>query len=926
MDDKAADTGPIVRVDDPASSGSTPTPERRSPTPPDNRRHSQLARGAPVIRRRARSVLEAGPDAEPTHRRMQSAPSWSTDTKGKKRGGAPPPPYDAAPAYSAQLRTGDKKHPALDLLAFPQLTTLVLRYTAGSTYPALRATCKTLRARIDEKMYAHVEVKIAVVPPEPRPAAASGSRLSVILRTLQATGAFLGVSALPFIPEGPAPAARQAAPAALAEDGPPPPTLAVSIVAPALGHEHGLPAGSRIPGLQWDMRNTAVHARTVKRLRAHTRVVDDGGSLSFHLDGLGRDEAAMLRLAFGSARVVRNSAGTSVLSAPTHVLFRALDDGVYLPRHVPERCGRVIVHLTAMPGFDANLSGVLLPGPGVSGQRKVYAVFTGAWGGSRVPLEPPGILRDTVKDALRHEPGAVRYTLVGLADLNPALFGVSWSAHASTDARHEILRNRVVEYALRVGVFSRAGGVTREQVLAMFELATPEQFRKEVGDELPVLDHPSPVIDHLSFPHIFNRILDNAPLAFFHGLRATNWEMYHRANAVLYEHVCVSATGDVPAKISISSPYDKRRIPGLKWDPKDPTAHALTLLRLQAYTRTLDDLGRTFTFSYATTHEICTLLGALGRVQSVRAPSMLFKPRPYLSFAQTVNPPPGQPSQWEYNPNFYDRAALTRTMVGEHLWDGKGSLPLLPATTSFTWKQLYANTPIIHPHGHLPSVTTVVIGVVFSDVRESITNVVIVFHVQPKDASWTDEGPGPSQHLGVLHTIMWQVQSMSSCIRSVTLVGLEEMDPVYYRLDPLTLSTPWGERKEALLAALEAAKPLHETDSSGLATGQPYTQELYGAAGKSVQKEALTTLRLSHQAANSAWPAQRHPFIEPVPGEGRGKRQLPASTLSTRLAGWRLLTFAEWRREVGDEAYALAMVPPWRRWPPRCCRIRPERA
>lgn len=478
----------------------SPSPSLLEPTPPapqaDNRRLS-LVRGQPVIRRRSRSVLESESDSH-HHRRMQSAPvsfdkvKDDSDDKGKRRASSivtQPPPYDALPPYDGPAgRTDDEKEkpaPALDLLAFPQITALVLHYAAGSTYAPLRATCKALHARVNGMMYAHVEVKIALVDPTP-PRPPPLSRFQAIVRTIQATGAFLGVTTLPPVPESSEPAAPEPTPTKAPRE----PYLAVFIVAPRLGNATGLRAGARIPGLRWDMAATSAHAACVKRLRAHTRIVDDGGSLSEHLDGLRRDEAAMLRLAFGSARIVRNSAGVSVLSAPTQVLFRNLNDGVYVHRHVPERASRVVVHIDVLAEQVARLDGavgeVMLPGPRGTGQREVYAVFSQAVLGVSPDVDPPGILRETIKDALQHiSAGAeLRYTLVGLADIDPALLGMWVASRRSVDERHEMIRNRIVEYAQRMAPFARVREVTREQVLALFNLATHEQFRAEVGNEL----------------------------------------------------------------------------------------------------------------------------------------------------------------------------------------------------------------------------------------------------------------------------------------------------------------------------------------------------------------------------------------------------------------------------------------------------------
>lgn len=455
-------------------------------------------------------------------------------------------------------------------------------------------------------------------------------------------------------------------------------------------------------------------------------------------------------------------------------------------------------------------------------------------------------------------------------------------------------------------------------------------------------DTPHAVFDRLAFPHIFDQILHHCPLSFFRNLRMTSWEMFHRANSVLYAHVRVTAVeshdryGRPTPSIFLLSAHDRTRIPGLKWDPNDPRPHALTLLRLQAYTRVVDDRGKAYLLAYADTLEACSLLAALSRVQVVRAPSLDANNGPSDSWAAAINPPSMGSSRLT---KYLQRVAVARRLLNGAEWSGEGTLPLLGIKTSMTLTKLVGvKHPIIHTHGHLPTVTTAIINVVFSDTAIStavvgadpsqlppaLANVVVLVDIPPKGGFWRWAGKKPNQYLGVLHTIIDVVSSAYSRIRTVTLVGIEDVDPEDYGLPKLGLHSPWDQRKATLETALDDAVHASRRNSivppsdgvAGIPAPPPPEAEV--AISQTIQRHALERLRLyGVEQPNAAWPAQFHPRVEPI---GPRYADEPSSGEATPLSSWqspkwRLLTFDEWRREVGDETYALATVAPWHKWP-----------
>lgn len=447
------------------------------------------------------------------------------------------------------------------------------------------------------------------------------------------------------------------------------------------------------------------------------------------------------------------------------------------------------------------------------------------------------------------------------------------------------------------------------------------------------------MLDHERFPHVFDRILDFVPPKFFRTLRRTSWAMYHRANAVLYAHVSIAvASGfglnEFGYTVYLSTPYRSgrgRRLPGLNWDPSKPGLHALTLLRLQAYTRVVDDYSSVETLESAEAEETCSLLAALERVRIVRA-------SPLDGFDDDFNPSWTAtvcPAWYDDDGAFSKRVSVTRTLLGDTTWDVTGPLPLLPASTSIAFKWVQSkDDPIIHTHGHLPTVTTGIFNVGFLRVPKhvwvieqpgaslppSLTDVVVVFSDLPHDHSWRDAGNGPNRFLGVLHTVVSEVSKQTSYARTVTMVGLEDMDPLDYGITVGPNAT-WDERKAEL--EKELCEAVHASAQSSQPSSRPRTApaarppNVRPAIIQAIQTEALRTLGLDWEDPNATWPAQFHPFVQPssVDDDRPPKRRTEAAPLDWRCPAFRLLTHAEWRREVGIWMYTLATTKTWDIWP-----------
>lgn len=431
---------------------------------------------------------------------------------------------------------------------------------------------------------------------------------------------------------------------------------------------------------------------------------------------------------------------------------------------------------------------------------------------------------------------------------------------------------------------------------------------------------PTMTIDHASVPHVFDNILSHAALEVFIALRATSREMCERANAVLYTHVCVSvsrghndAGREVP-NVSFRAPYSGRPLPGLTWEPR---GRERTLALLAKHTRVLDDRGSAINLSSYCHHpEIFEKDGGLALLAAlcpdvVRASLLTRFRSPYAGWYHAIQKATRQrsseaepddddgrdetfPADLDPANHLHRRIAATRPLMQSdtlHTAAPAGVRPLLPAATFITFTSLCADEDQLVPvWGYLPSTTRVVSNVTFEvdptgvAVRygvtisppSSVTEVVVVFANAPTGNSWT----WTSGALGVLHTIVESMGSQAACVRTVTLVGLEDMDPVYYHCDG-SLATPWGKRKADLVSSLRAAV-LDRFDSPQAPT---FTPAMAMATGP------------PHA------PGLINPTLTPDPPE------------PWRPPTWRLLTFAEWRADVGDELYALATVAPWDPWP-----------
>ncbi|WOO85413.1 uncharacterized protein LOC62_07G008912 [Vanrija pseudolonga] len=433
---------------------------------------------------------------------------------------------------------------------------------------------------------------------------------------------------------------------------------------------------------------------------------------------------------------------------------------------------------------------------------------------------------------------------------------------------------------------------------------------------------PTPTtIDHAALPHIFDNILSHAALDVFIALRATSREMCARANSALYHHVCVSvsrghnAAGREVPHVSFRAPYSGRPLPGLTWDAR---GRDRTLALLAKHTRVLDDRGSAINLSgYCHHPEIFEKDGGLALLASlypdvVRASVLDRLQRPYAGWYRAVRKATcrrsgegepandgnddddnGFPDDLDPQNPLHRRIAATRALLnGETARTAllAGHRPLLPAATFITFTSLCADEDQLVPvHGYLPSTTRVISNVTFEvdptgvavryDVTASppswVTDVIVVFSNAPTGNSWT----WTSGALGVLHTVIESMGGQAGRAHTVTLVGLEDMDPVYYHCDG-SLSTPWAERKASLVSSLRAAV-IDRFNSPQGPPVMPPTVMLMGPGNMPVP----------------------NPPAPPEPPE------------PWRPPTWRLLTFAEWRADVGDELYALATVAPWDPWP-----------
>ncbi|WOO85459.1 uncharacterized protein LOC62_07G008958 [Vanrija pseudolonga] len=98
--------------------------------------------------------------------------------------------------------------------------------------------------------------------------------------------------------------------------------------------------------------------------------------------------------------------------------------------------------------------------------------------------------------------------------------------------------------------------------------------------------HDPPWLYSASYPHLLDRIVDFLPLPALATLRLVSRGLHERANAILYAHICFSFS--VYATTQVVDPFERRRIPGLVLDAKDPAAFKLSLSRIVAHTRVID--------------------------------------------------------------------------------------------------------------------------------------------------------------------------------------------------------------------------------------------------------------------------------------------------------------------------------------------------
>ncbi|WOO85414.1 uncharacterized protein LOC62_07G008913 [Vanrija pseudolonga] len=432
----------------------------------------------------------------------------------------------------------------------------------------------------------------------------------------------------------------------------------------------------------------------------------------------------------------------------------------------------------------------------------------------------------------------------------------------------------------------------------------------------PPATYTGPVIDHAFLWHVFDNILSHASLDFFRNLRGTSKEMYHRANAVLYKHVCISVVPDnnnpgLPL-VLFRQPYRGRVLPGLRWDiDRDQT-----LARLREHCRIVDDGDSAGGLWHLSSPARLETIGALSllyalRPQVVRAAGLDKDGRPYPGWAQAVRnvtrhrarpTEDGDNGVSDLDPNneMHQAIAATRAVKFGHV---PTSLPLLPDITSIVFTTVTADEdPVVPMYAAPPTTTRLIANVSFSptagtfshDIEytrfpRGLTEVIILVQVPPTDLTWMWVGGYPG-HLGVLQSIATRVAYHLRPEHSITLVGVEQMEPAFYGIGKLNLSAPWGARRHALMQRIGAM--MHRIAA--------YSPSWWGGGQPMQQAQAQ---------------AQAQPAV--AAQVSLNQQQLPvdnAATVNRNPPTWRLLTFAEWRAEVGDELFALATVAPWDEW------------
>lgn len=375
-------------------------------------------------------------------------------------------------------------------------------------------------------------------------------------------------------------------------------------------------------------------------------------------------------------------------------------------------------------------------------------------------------------------------------------------------------------------------------------------------------------IDHTGYPNIFDAILSHAPLDFFRNLRGTSRAMYVRANAALYSHVCIHVTDRFPPglpRVTFRLPYSGALIPGLTWDME----RERTLARLAEHTRIVDDTGRAaILWEYSRDPAVFEQIGGLALLAAL-APSVLRAPaldrwgNPYEGWALAVRvatrprlPLPGGDGTFPVDLNVNN--PLHRVIADTRAnFDLPGTQVLLPAATSIVFTTIASDhDPLVPIYTLARRTERAIFNATFAKsatpfassveiVAPSpprLAHVVVLIATPPADNTWTWAARGPGK-AGVLQTVKEAATEYASTLRTVTLVGVDRIDPTYYNTDGVAACYTWEARKDALSTLL---KPESATEP--------------------------------------------HPT-------------------------WRLLTFAEWREEVGDEMYALSTVAPWVPWP-----------
>lgn len=291
----------------------------------------------------------------------------------------------------------------------------------------------------------------------------------------------------------------------------------------------------------------------------------------------------------------------------------------------------------------------------------------------------------------------------------------------------------------------------------------------------------------------------------------------------LSRHVCYEPHFATPVRVAFRTPYSGARIPGLSWDLGK---RARTLARLSRHTRIVDDLGNANNLWDRPTPVFLEEIGALAllaalRPRILRAPAVDCNGRTCTGWAEAVRTvtrnrlgvpaPTGDTFPRDLDENNPLHWVIANTRADRNM---PGERVLLPATTTILFTTISEdNNPLFPAYALAPSTERAIVNVRFTDTAAApfgaqeprfdfprrLTHLVVLIATPPADYTWTWGGRRPHQ-VGVLQTLkdVTRPNMYGSRLHTVTLVGVERIDPVYYNAVDVDASSTWEARKEEL--------------------------------------------------------------------------------------------------------------------------------